>query len=55
MLASSQSATGLVGWVGLDGHSLACCSRRRLTSQIETIAPPIGHRQRATHCATCRA
>lgn len=22
MLASSQSATGLVGWVGLNGHSL---------------------------------
>lgn len=27
--------------------------RRRLTSQIETIAPPIGHRQRAAHNPSC--
>lgn len=44
---SSQSASGLLGRVGPAGHSLGCCPRRRLTSQIETIAPPIGH------CPSC--
>lgn len=48
--SASQWPAGLGGSAG---HSLSCCSRRRLTSQIETIAPPIGHRQRAAHGPSC--